>query len=209
MNTSLLTKDVTPSDADGFGAPPLAVADAHRRRNGPYTAAGAVARVVVPEALGRWPELVHRHDVELLTVAPDLAELIPFERATLTSSASPEERTRFYPRARTRRIAHGLVDFLNEHVTRLGTERTLVISGTDEADATDVEWITILQRRACGLLRVIVTPDQPSTAAPTGEPIDVAEASRRYVDSDGTSTDPAPRRRICGVRPRPPRPPAR
>ena len=165
MNTSLLTKDVAPSDADGFGAPPLAVADAHRRRNGPYTAAGAVARVVVPEALGRWPELVHRHDVELLTVAPDLAELIPFERATLTSSASPEERTRFYPRARTRRIAHGLVDFLNEHVTRLGTERTLVISGTDEADATDVEWITLLQRRACGLLRVVVTPDQPSTAA--------------------------------------------
>ena len=67
------------------------------------------------------------HDVELLAVAPDLAAVISCDRETLTSSASPEERTRFYPQA-LRRVAHGLVDLINDYVTRLGVERTLVVT---------------------------------------------------------------------------------
>ena len=96
----------------------------------------------------RWPELVRRHDIELLTVAPELGEVIACDRETLTSSATPEERTRFYPRARTRRVAHGLVDFVNEYVARLGVERRIVITRVDEAEATDAEWLAILLRRA-------------------------------------------------------------
>jgi tetratricopeptide (TPR) repeat protein len=196
------------------GPPPIACVDAHRRRYGPYTAAGQLVRILVPEALKRWPDLVRRHDIELLTVAPELVEWISCDRETLTSSATAEERTRFYPRARTRRVAHGLVDFLNDHVTRLGVECTVVITSVDEADATDAEWLAILLRRAHPrLLRLTITSareldgelgeavtrhaavemepvaaDGPSTYH---EVVDVFEAARRYVDSDGTTSEPA------------------
>ena len=118
-----------PRAADADLPRPLVV-DGHRRRRGPYTAAGDVARAIVPDAIRRWPELVRRHDIELLTVAPELGEVIACDRETLTSSATPEERTRFYPRARTRRVAHGLVDFVNEYVARLGVERRIVITAS-------------------------------------------------------------------------------
>src|SRR5690349_21625384 len=70
--------------------------DAHRRRHGPYTAAGAVVRALVPEMLTRDPDLVRRYDIELLSAAPDLAAILPSSRETLTSMAIPAERTRFY-----------------------------------------------------------------------------------------------------------------
>ena len=99
--------------------------DAHRRRFGPYSAAGSVVRAIVPTIDD--VALVQRHDVEILTVAPTLAAGVTNERATLTSAARAEERTRFYPRARTRRVAHGLIDLLNEVVSRDGGTWTLVV----------------------------------------------------------------------------------
>ena len=213
MNTRRHTCLLGPSPAiDIDGPPPLAVVDAHRRRRGPYTAAGDLVHAIVADALDRWPDLVRRHDIELLTVAPDLADRISSDRETLTSAASPEERTRFYPRARTRRVAHGLVDFLNEYVTRLGAERTLVVTRVDEADATDAEWLAIVLRRAHPrLLRVTVTSSSHlegdlgeaasryAVVRPQPAPgdrghddsRDVDEAAQRYVDGDCTSDEPA------------------
>ncbi len=59
--------------------------DAHRRRFGPYSAAGSVVRAIVPTIDD--VALVQRHDVEILTVAPTLAAGVTNERATLTSAA--------------------------------------------------------------------------------------------------------------------------
>ena len=215
MTTLRHTWFVSPSGADHtLVAPPLVVVDAHRRRGGPYTAAGALARALAPEILRRWPELVSSHDIELLTVAPDLAAVVSCDRETLTSSASPEERTRFYPRARTRRVAHGFVDLLNEYVARLGVECSLVVSRVDEADPTDAEWLAILLRRAHpSLLRVTITSSSDQLAGELGDAAarfaaiealpgaavdlhsdddgDVVESARRYVDSDCTSSDAA------------------
>jgi tetratricopeptide (TPR) repeat protein len=131
------------------GAPPLlAAVTADRRRRGPYTAAGSLVRAVAADAVARVPELVARHDVELLTVAPELAGAIECRRETLTSSSSPEERTRFYPRARSRRVAHGLVEFLDAYVASLGGARTVLVEGIGQADGTDAEWLAILLRRS-------------------------------------------------------------
>jgi tetratricopeptide (TPR) repeat protein len=212
MTTPRLTWFVSPSGEDHeLDALPLAVVDAHRRHGGPYTAAGAVARALVPEVMQRWPGLVRDHDIELLAVAPDLAAVVSCDRQTLTSSASPEERTRFYPRARTRRVAHGLVDLINDYVTRLGVERTLVVTRVDEADPTDAEWLAILLRRAHpSLLRVTIASSRPELDGELGaaatryatvevlpgeevqpdQVVDVVESARRHVDSDCTSTDP-------------------
>ena len=191
----------TPTDA-------LARVDAHRRRRGPYTAAGDLVRTLVPAIAACWPDLVARHDVEILTVAPELASVVTCERETLTSSATADERTRFYPRARTRRVAHGLIDLLNAIIDRGSTTRTLVVDRVEHADRTDAEWLAILLRRAHPRLRVVLSsattelPDELADAvarhaaiertapAPAGLDITAAEAARRFIESDGTSDDP-------------------
>ena len=100
-----------------------------------------VARLLVPVALQRWPDLVRRHDIELVTVAPELDALISCHRQTLTSSATAEERTRFYPRPAPRRVAHGLVDFLNEHVaTRPRVRRSSSPGSTKPTRRTPNGW---------------------------------------------------------------------
>jgi tetratricopeptide (TPR) repeat protein len=151
MTSHLLIRAPMRSDREaavrGLDLPPLlAGIDAHRRLHGPYTAAGSLLRALVPVMLERRPELVRRHDIEILTVAPELATSVPSTRATLTSSAAAEERTRFYPRAHTERVAHGLVDLLIAWTAEAG-QRALVIENLHEADATDVELLRIMLRR--------------------------------------------------------------
>jgi len=123
----------------------LPATDAHRRLRGPYTAAGSLLRALVPEVLDRDPGLVQRYDIELLSAAPELAAAIPNSRQTLTTMAIPAERTRYYARLRTRRIANGLVEFL------LGAlppgPRSLIVQNADEADLTDLEFLAAALRR--------------------------------------------------------------
>ena len=137
--------------------PVLAVVSADRRLRGPYTAAGSVLRALAADALVRCPDAVARHDIEILTVAPELTGTVPASRETLTSLASPRERTRFYARLRTLRIAHGLVEFLSTYTAALGDgPRTLVVDGVQHADPTDREFLAVLLRRADPALLVVV-----------------------------------------------------
>ncbi|MGY0232074.1 tetratricopeptide repeat protein [Longispora urticae] len=185
--------------------------DAHRRLRGPYTMAGEVFRTLVPVALERWPELVHAHDIELLSVAPELRDIVPATRETLTSLAVPRERTRFYSRLRTLRLGHGLAELLRDHLIReAAPTRTLVVENVDHADQTDVELLTILLRRLDPELLTLVVCTGPAVAdeglasalaryaehrhAPARR-VDPAgtdgELAAAYVASDGTSDVPA------------------
>lgn len=161
-------------------APVLSTVDAHRRLRGPFTAAGTLLRQLVPGLLRTHPGAVRAHDVEILAAAPELAALLSCERETLTSSASPESRTRYYPYARTIQIGHGLVDLLQAVLTE---PRTLVVAHADEADRTDAEWLALLARRMDpSLLAIVHAP--PRTGEPTGDP------AKSYVDGDCVSDDP-------------------
>jgi hypothetical protein len=134
--------------------PLLARIDAHRRLRGPYTAAGSLVRVL---AADRKPSELARHDTEVLTVAPELVGAVPNERHTLTSLAPPEERTRYYPPSRTRRIAHGIVELVQEVLSPDGP-RSLVVENVDEADPTDTEWLEIMLRRMrAEQLHIVIT----------------------------------------------------
>jgi tetratricopeptide (TPR) repeat protein len=154
--------------------PVLTRVDAHRRLRGPYTAAGSLVRALVPDALSRCAELVARHDVEVLTVAPELHGRFPCKRDTLTSLSPPEERTRYYPSSRTRRIAHGLVELLRDLVRATHDEpRTIVFEQVDSADPTDLEWIAILLRRVDpATLRLVVCTRGDAPDRVLGEPLD-------------------------------------
>lgn len=123
-----------------------AQATAHRRLRGPYTAAGEVVRQITPAVVRDRPDLANRHDIELLTVAPELTTLVDDRRKTLTAAANPRNRTRYHPSGRTTRLAHGLVEYLAETSSFSGPF-SLVITDVDDADMTDIEWLAILLRR--------------------------------------------------------------
>jgi tetratricopeptide (TPR) repeat protein len=183
--------------------------DAHRRLRGPYTMAGTVLRDVVPAVAAADPELVAAHAVEILSAAPELRALVPTARETLTSLAVPAERTRYYSRLRSRRLAHGLAEFLRDVTARSGP-RTLIVENADHADETDVELLTVLLRRLDpALLTLVVCTGTPLAHAGLVEALDRyaqrhepagacaghgedADA-KAYVDGDCVSDDPAMR----------------
>jgi tetratricopeptide (TPR) repeat protein len=134
--------------------------NAHRRLRGPYTAAGAVVRALVPGLLETHPDQIHRHDIELLSVAPELSAVISNSRETLTSMAIPKERTRFYARLRTKRISNGLVEFIRESLPA-GEPRAIVFENVEHAEQTDLEFLAALIRR--------IDPSRLSVVICTGE----------------------------------------
>lgn len=162
--------------------PGLSTVDAHRRLCGPYTMAGTLLRQLVPGLLASDPELVRRHDIEILSVAPELRELVPATRETLTSLAVPAERTRFYSRLRTLRIAHGLTELLRDHLAG-ASARSLVVEAADFADPTDAELLAVLLRRlpAGALTLVVCTGDGP-VSTPELAPERLEQALPRYAD---------------------------
>ncbi len=183
--------------------------DAHRGLRGPYTAAGALVRTVAADAFARCPELAARHNVELASVAPELVATVPAAWQTLEWTVCEGERTRYYSGLHTLNIANGLADFLRSY---LGAHddgpRTLVVENVHEADPTDVELLTVLLRRndipqlrlVLGAAAGIAGPLSAALAARAGV-VDVPTSAlpgtggdaRAFVDSDGTSDDPADR----------------
>ncbi|HEY1353996.1 MAG TPA: tetratricopeptide repeat protein [Ktedonobacteraceae bacterium] len=127
---------------------PLLEIDCHRQRRGPYTGAGELLRILVPQAYQKWPELVLAHAREILSLAPELQTTIPAPPATLTTLAIPKERTRFYGRVYTRRLAHGIVNFLLEIRAASGQPLgPFFFDNVQAADYTDQELLSILLRR--------------------------------------------------------------
>lgn len=151
-----------------LAAPPawMAPVSAHRNLRGPYTATGTVLRHVIPGALDRCPDLVARHEIELLSVAPELHSVVPTTLHTLTSLAVPEERTRYYSTLRTLRLAHGLVELIRDYLTaaQLGPV-SLVVDDLDQADYTDQEFFAVLLRRIDPALLTVVIGSAADPAA--------------------------------------------
>jgi tetratricopeptide (TPR) repeat protein len=207
-----------PADGNPDGALPLLQqVNAHRRLRGPYTAAGTILRALVPQALAETPDLVMAHVIELLSVAPELRASVPATKETLTSLAIPAERTRFYSRLRTLRIAHGLNDFLRTLMTLGGrAPRSLVLEHLDQADPTDQELVAVMLRRmppelltltvctaegadldsslAAALDRYASRQQPGAAAAPApAADTDPAAVARAYVDGECLDPDPAAR----------------
>jgi tetratricopeptide (TPR) repeat protein len=180
----------------GLGLPAtIMTVDAHRNRRGPYTAAGTWLRQLVPTAVTEHPDLVRRHEIEILAAAPELRAMVPATRETLASLAIPTERTRFHTRLRTGRMAHGLAEFLGELARRSATPGALVIENVHAADPTDLELIEILLRWIDPAQLLIVagsaeeSPHTTHSAEPDPENPDIS--AREYVWADGTLARPA------------------
>ena len=179
-----------PGDDTGQGSA-LALSpavDAHRRLRGPFTAAGTLMRHLVPGALASCPGLVGAHELEILTVAPELRGVMPSTHDTLTSLAVPKERTRFYSRNRTARLSHGLAEFIRDAAAQAGGgRRFLVIENALEADPTDQEFLEILLRRLDpGLVTLVIGAPADGTG-----PESLMSALRRYAVRPQGTAEPA------------------
>ncbi|MGD0247128.1 MAG: tetratricopeptide repeat protein [Streptosporangiaceae bacterium] len=207
------------SEPEGHAAHPiLGLADAHRRPRGPYTGGGDLLRQIVPALLPTHHDLLQAHDVEIRAVAPELRDLLPGTRETLTSLASTDERTRFYPGAYTLRVAHGLADLLTELVAELGP-RTVLFTRIGDADPTDVELLSVLWRRADpAQLQLVLVTDTETLPDPLGKLIGPSAVTRMesariasapdgthwatwYVSTDCTSTVKAAREAYAALPP--------
>ncbi|HIW61234.1 MAG TPA: tetratricopeptide repeat protein [Candidatus Stackebrandtia excrementipullorum] len=171
---------------------------AHRRLRGPYTFGGELAARTVPDTWEAKPEVVRLHEVTLLTINPQLRNLVEPSKETLTSLAVPSERTRFYSRLRTLRLAHGMTAFLNERPQE--APACLVVRDADHADPCDAELLAVLLRRLDPAhIRMVVCTGYDELSEPVTEmPERLPEALKRFAERidvdepDRTGSDAAP-----------------
>ena len=189
---------------------------AHARLRGPYSGVGRVLEAIVPHAEERWPELVDAHRRELLIAAPALEQTIGLGPRSLVDTTPADERTRFFGLQLIRAVSQGIISFLSEYARRdrAGREVPLTFAFDDmqRAEPTTQELIAILLRRADpAVLRLVIgttgdpLPAELATSLERyAQPVHVdesippaqpdrpaAELLRAYIESDGTSDDPA------------------
>jgi len=145
--------------------PTFGVHLACRRLRGPFTAAGSLLRAIVPQILRNDPDLARRHDLEILTAAPELGAVLLNTRTTLTSRADPATRTRYYPHDRVRWIGNGITDLVLAHAAALGGGQSVAFTGTDDLDDSDAAWLEHLVRRADPAVLAVVLEPAPRGAA--------------------------------------------
>jgi tetratricopeptide (TPR) repeat protein len=120
--------------------------NADRKLRGAYTAAGDLVRKLGPLVQTRYPALAQAYQLTLLSFAPDLADRLPATDETLRLITLSNEGN---PRSWTRRLAHGLADFLIAYVASMAPQRIgIAFENVDHADSLDCKFLAILLRRA-------------------------------------------------------------
>jgi tetratricopeptide (TPR) repeat protein len=188
----------------------VVVAHCHRRLRGPYTGVDTVLAEILPDAQRRWPDLVAFHRLELLDGMPQFAGIIGPVPMTLAADAPMEERTRWYNELMVRCMNQGMITFLREYARRVtaagGELPVLVFDDVHEADRTTADFVALFVRRVDATLWPVVVggtgdvdadlaaalaghADQRDAPTLPAEPAPGTAAD--WVDSDGTSDDPA------------------
>jgi tetratricopeptide (TPR) repeat protein len=209
--------------AVGEKGEPTFQVDCHRNHRGPYTGSGELVRAIVPGAFERAPALVLRHALTLLSISPEMRDLVPVSDELARSFAfSREGNSRFF----TLRLAHGLTAFFLEYFAEIDASPSRIrFENVHAADPLDQEFLAVLLRRAdsakvevvvgtcseevneplLGALRAHarVTKVEPA-ASPPADHLDrlVRQASaslrhawaEQYVASDCTADDPVAER---------------
>lgn len=167
------------------------IVSAHCNLRGPFTAATEIC-LAVKDALTEHRETFVRHDTEILTVAPEYAQVLAATRATQTSAAVPQTRTRYYPPAWVTRLSHGLTEFVSE-LAAAGVLSELVVENAEHADPTDAEFLRILARRCSPHLSLQILDGAALREGATARHVmaeeDLLDSARRHVAADLVDTD--------------------
>jgi tetratricopeptide (TPR) repeat protein len=131
---------------------------------GPWAGIRDLFAEVVRDLEVRAPDLIARHDYELVHVLPSLKRRIMVKNPSLTDLAPPDEKTRNYPADRAHRIAHGLIDLLAEWREGSSQPWLIVCDEFESAGHFSRRFFAELSRRCCTSLRLKLVV----TAAPAG-----------------------------------------
>lgn len=100
------------------------------------------------------PDLLEKHDYELLHVLPELRRSVRVRHATLTDLAPPEEKVRNYPADRAFRIVHGLIELLDAFKGDDDTPWVIACDSYDEVGHIGRRFFRELMRRRGQRLRL-------------------------------------------------------
>lgn len=142
---------------------------------GPWAGVRDLFRELLDDLRGAAPDLVHRHDYELVHVLPELRCQLQLRNPCLTDTAEGDERIRNYPADRAYRIVHGLIDLLAAYKAR-HDDRVWLLACIDFDRASDMaaRFFRELMRRAGARSRFVLLAlgtaaaegDLPAPAAP-------------------------------------------
>jgi tetratricopeptide (TPR) repeat protein len=182
---------------------------AHRNLRGPYSGAGELIRLIIPQAYKQAPKLVEAYQLTLLSIAPEIADHVPVSPELARSfEFTREGNSQFW----TLRLSHGLTDFLLQYFESASDARPgIMFDDADKADPLDQEFFAVLLRRADPRKLLVQIGSSSSSMAPVlGRALETHarivelpssgvartfqtsedDLARRYVSSDCTSDDP-------------------
>jgi tetratricopeptide (TPR) repeat protein len=181
---------------------------AHRNLRGPYTGAGELIRLIIPQACKQVPKLVEAYELTLLSISPEIADHVPVRPELARSfEFSREGNSRFW----TLRLSNGLTDFLLKYFESTSAAQVcLMFDDADKSDPLDQEFFAVLLRRAnpekllikigsssrCmdtvlrSALETCTRIVEPATGVRSSSPASPEDFARHYIESDCTSDDP-------------------
>lgn len=157
---------------------------------GPWAGVRELFASLLDELQAERPDLVHRHDYELVHVVPALRRMLAVRNPTLTDLAPPEEKSRNYPADRAFRIVHGLVDLLAEWGPTAGIW-LIAADGFDLGGHIGRRFFRELMRRRGAALRIVFV----AACAPGGSgelAAELAPAVRGWTESLDLAVEPPP-----------------
>lgn len=111
---------------------------------------------LLPRIREERPDLIEKHDYELVHVLPELKRELIVRNPTLTDLSPPDEKVRNYPADRAFRIVHGLIDLLDSWKGAAGEVWILACDAHDAMGHIGRVFLRELMRRRGERLRVVL-----------------------------------------------------
>jgi tetratricopeptide (TPR) repeat protein len=136
-------------------------------RGGLWAGVNELFRTQIREIQKRRPDLVQKHDYELVCLLPELHRSVRVRNPTLTDTATDDEKVRNYPADRAFRIVHGLIDLLAAWKEESAADQrwVIVLNSFDEASQIGLRFFRELARRRAGRLSLAMVTAIPPDGA--------------------------------------------
>lgn len=144
LRGEILRERLTKAEQRGSRTWPL---DTGFEAGGPWAGIHDLFARILGEMREQRPDLVEKHDYELIHVLPELRRSLRVRYSTLTDLAPPEEKVRNYPADRAFRIVHGLIDLLDAWKGHEGTAWVIACDNFDQISHIGRRFFRELMRR--------------------------------------------------------------
>jgi tetratricopeptide (TPR) repeat protein len=163
---------------------------------GPWAGLRELFEDLVPQLEEQAPELLVKHDYELVTILPLLRHKLTPRNPNLTDLAPEDQQVRLYPADRAMRILHGLIDLLANWRQRYNPNPWVILCDNfDRAGYMVRRFFAELMRRKGESSRIVLlaacSPGERAQAGELFEPTCLAPELRLCLEPDaGQPMDP-------------------